>query len=141
MPRTPNDRRNAEAPVRCNSNTLSPTDGKPCSSGVSVSQLGDGAVRQLTFDDVPAGVGDEPVVGSGRGSGGVAGAGQHARVEAVVDEVRARFGARAVGPASLIGPDGLRVGRGGGQQWGPTTAADPDRLHGPAGPAGPTGST
>jgi DNA polymerase-4 len=104
--------------------------------GVSVSQLGDGAVRQLTFDDVPAGVGDEPVVGSGRGSGGVAGAGQHARVEAVVDEVRARFGARAVGPASLIGPDGLRVARRGGQQWGPTAAADPDSVLGPAGPTG-----
>ena len=41
------------------------------------------------------------------------------RAEAVVDEIRARFGARSVGPASLTGPDGLRVARRGAQQWGP----------------------
>jgi DNA polymerase-4 len=36
-----------------------------------------------------------------------------------VDEVRDRFGSSAIGPASLVGPDGLRLGRRGSQQWGP----------------------
>ncbi|MBX3313642.1 MAG: DNA polymerase IV [Actinobacteria bacterium] len=45
------------------------------------------------------------------------------RAEAVVDEIRSRFGARAVGPASLAGPDGLRIARRGDQQWGPDAPA------------------
>jgi len=36
-----------------------------------------------------------------------------------VDEVRQRFGADAVGPASLVGENGLRIKRRGDQQWGP----------------------
>ena len=36
-----------------------------------------------------------------------------------VDEVRQRFGADAVGPASLVGESGLRIKRRGDQQWGP----------------------
>ena len=88
--------------------------------GVSVSQLSDAATRQLSFDDV---------IDPGEPAGRVraAGSGHHARVEAVVDEVRARFGARAVGPASLVGADGLRIARRGGQQWGPP-ASDPGAV-------------
>jgi DNA polymerase-4 len=36
-----------------------------------------------------------------------------------VDDVRQRFGADAVGPASLVGEAGLRMKRRGDQQWGP----------------------
>ena len=74
--------------------------------GISVSQLGDGAVRQLTLDDL----------GEDRSA-------EWSRAEAAIDEVRARFGVAAVGPASLIGPDGLRVARRGDQQWGPKPPA------------------
>jgi len=58
--------------------------------GVSVSQLVEGGARQLTLDDVT-----EP-----------AGWGEASRV---VDEIRARYGAAAIGPAVLAGPDGLVV--------------------------------
>ena len=40
-------------------------------------------------------------------------------VAQAVDDVRRRFGDRAVGPASLVGKEGLRVKRQGDQQWGP----------------------
>ena len=36
-----------------------------------------------------------------------------------VDDVRERFGATAIGPASLVGRDGLKLTRRGRQQWGP----------------------
>ncbi|HEX2576055.1 MAG TPA: DNA polymerase IV [Aquihabitans sp.] len=84
--------------------------------GLSVSQLGDGAFRQLTLDDA----------GADRPDGWSA-------AEAAVDAIRARFGARAVGPASLAGADGLRIARRGAQQWGP------DRPGGS--PADPPGAT
>ncbi len=70
--------------------------------GVSVSQFGGEAAQQLTLDEL---LDDRPD--------------DWRRAEAVVDEIRARFGARSVGPASLTGPDGLRVARRGAQQWGP----------------------
>ena len=41
---------------------------------------------------------------------------------AAVDAIRRRFGAAAVGPAALLGSDGLRVKRQGDTQWGPTEA-------------------
>ena len=72
--------------------------------GVGVSQFGDQVGgEQLSFDNLDA----EPDA-------------DWTRAEAVVDEIRARFGARSVGPASLTGPDGLRVAQRGDQQWGPT---------------------
>lgn len=75
--------------------------------GVGVSQLGDDVGgEQLSFDDL-----NSPDVEA-----------EWTRAEAVVDEIRARFGARSVGPASLTGPDGLRVARRGDQQWGPDRA-------------------
>ena len=36
-----------------------------------------------------------------------------------VDEVRQRFGPASIGPASLVGRDGLKLTRRGRQQWGP----------------------
>jgi len=70
--------------------------------GVSVSTLGDGAVRQLSFDDLEGGSAE----------------GQRDAQDAI-DAVRARFGPGSVGPARLVGPGGLRVTRRGEQQWGP----------------------
>jgi DNA polymerase-4 len=67
--------------------------------GVSVSHLDSARAHQLSFDDAEAA--DWP------------------GAEAAVDAVRARFGADAVGPASLTGPGGLRTKRRGDQQWGP----------------------
>jgi DNA polymerase-4 len=40
-------------------------------------------------------------------------------VTAAVDAIRARYGGSSVGPASLVGPDGLRIRRRGTAQWGP----------------------
>ena len=39
--------------------------------------------------------------------------------EAAIDEIRSKFGARSIGPASAVGDKGLRVVRRGAQQWGP----------------------
>jgi DNA polymerase IV len=36
-----------------------------------------------------------------------------------VDDVRERFGPAAIGPATLVGPDGIKLTRRGRQQWGP----------------------
>jgi len=73
--------------------------------GVSVSNLSKGAARQLTLDD---------------------GADTAAWDEATraVDEVRNRFGDGAVGPAALMGEQGLEVKRPGAQQWGPRGRRD-----------------
>lgn len=76
--------------------------------GLSVSQLGETAFRQLTLDDA----GDERPA-------------DWPAAEAAVDAIRARFGARAVGPASLTGPGGLRIVRRGAQQWGPDEGGAP----------------
>ncbi len=47
-------------------------------------------------------------------------------LEEAVDVVRARFGDDAVGPATLVDRDGMRIGRR-GTAWGPNPDADPDR--------------
>jgi DNA polymerase-4 len=68
--------------------------------GLSVSALTPAGVRQLTLDDAAGGPGWE-------------------QASRTVDEIRARFGGDAIGPAVLGGPDGLRVKGRGRQQWGP----------------------
>jgi DNA polymerase IV len=68
--------------------------------GVGVSNLAEDAARQLSLDDVLSTGWDEAT--------------------RAVDEVRARFGDRAVGPGTLAGGDGLRVKRQGDTQWGPS---------------------
>lgn len=47
------------------------------------------------------------------------------RAAGAIDEIRARFGSEAIGPASAVGPRGLRVARKGGQQWGPDEQPPP----------------
>ena len=66
--------------------------------GVSASNLIGRPARQLTFADAEAPWGD---------------------ASEAVDEVRRRFGAASVGPASLVGAEGLQVKKRGDQQWGP----------------------
>ncbi len=67
--------------------------------GVHVSQLVEGASRQLSLDDAGAAPWDEAT--------------------GAIDAIRARYGADAIGPASLTGIHGLRLKRRGDQQWGP----------------------
>jgi len=66
--------------------------------GVSASNLAPKEARQLSLDEA-APLWDEATL--------------------AVDEVRQRFGADAVGPASVVGEGGLRMKRRGDQQWGP----------------------
>jgi DNA polymerase-4 len=75
--------------------------------GVSVSGLTEDAAQQLTLDLS----GDGPAV-----------APEWSDVDDAVDAIRERFGAAAIGPAALVGKDGLRVKRRGDQQWGPGDA-------------------
>ena len=68
--------------------------------GLSVSGLSSDSSRQLTFDEAISGPGWQ-------------------EADRMVDEIRARFGDEAIGPAVAAGPDGLRLKRRGAQQWGP----------------------
>jgi DNA polymerase-4 len=70
--------------------------------GVGVTGLVDGRIEQLSFADVAE---------SSRPSWGEA--------SEAIDQIRARFGDTAIGPAASVGPSGLRLVRRGAQQWGP----------------------
>ncbi|MBI4935261.1 MAG: DNA polymerase IV [Actinobacteria bacterium] len=76
--------------------------------GVSASNFAESA-EQLSMDDLLT------------GDGGVASAtaGEWQAAEETMDAIRSRFGRSAIGPASAVTRDGLRVVRKGGQQWGP----------------------
>lgn len=68
--------------------------------GVSLSQLVDGSVRQLTLDEVSGPAWSD--------------------ADTVVDDIRERFGSSAIGPAALARPgEGIRRFEVGQQQWGP----------------------
>ena len=68
--------------------------------GLSVSGLSSDSSKQLTFDEATSGPGWQ-------------------EADRMIDEIRARFGDDAIGPAISAGPDGLRLKRRGNQQWGP----------------------
>jgi DNA polymerase-4 len=68
--------------------------------GVGVSNLSDDGTRQLTLDEAIREDGWE-------------------EADRAVDDIRARFGRAAIGPASSLADEGLRVKRRGDQQWGP----------------------
>ena len=72
--------------------------------GVHVSNLAEGAPRQLSLDDLAA---EDRSSGSWDDATGA------------IDDIRRRFGDDAIVPASLAGPGGIRVKRRGDQQWGP----------------------
>ncbi|MGO9028470.1 MAG: DNA polymerase IV [Acidimicrobiales bacterium] len=100
--------------------------------GVSLSGFADaGAGTQLSLD-----FGDDPATGGSRSAadGGapdevdrMAHANEEAQrlqqswggITEAVDSIRARFGKASVGPASLVGSDGLRIRDRGEAQWGP----------------------
>jgi DNA polymerase IV len=86
--------------------------------GVTVSGLTDDPVQQLSFDDATA-----PDWG---------------QANKAIDEIRARFGADAIGPAVIAGEHGLQVKKKGAQQWGPA-AGRPDGTRRHPGAAGPQG--
>ncbi len=68
--------------------------------GVSLSQLVDGSIRQLSLDEVAGPAWTD--------------------ADAVIDDIRDRFGSSAIGPAALARPgEGLRRFEVGQQQWGP----------------------
>ena len=73
--------------------------------GIHVSHLSEDAARQLSLDDL-----EGPEWGSATDA---------------IDAIRARYGAGAIGPASLAGPGGIRVKRQGDQQWGPSERPRP----------------
>jgi DNA polymerase-4 len=83
--------------------------------GVSVSGLAEGPVGQLALDDADV----APWRDATR----------------ALDDVRARFGEDAIGPAALVGADGLRPRRRGDQQWGPATTGPGGRRRAGDGPA------
>ena len=68
--------------------------------GLSVSGLSNDASRQLSFDEAGGGPG-------------------WPQADRTIDEIRARFGDEAIGPAVAAAPDGPRPKRRGAQQWGP----------------------
>lgn len=88
--------------------------------GVSVSSLeprGSAGGRQLELLTIGA----EPTMGAGPTTGAVA----KGEVDSAVGAIRQRYGAGAVGPATVVEPKGLRVKRLGDAQWGPGTPEDP----------------
>ena len=68
--------------------------------GLSVSGLSSDSSRQLSFDEALSGPGWQ-------------------ETDRAIDEIRAKFGDGAIGPAVISGPEGLRLKRRGNQQWGP----------------------
>jgi DNA polymerase-4 len=103
--------------------------------GVSLSGLSDpGAGTQLRLDLDPGGEApgaregaeSEPVP-TREDAAATAGRLQEtwSPVTDAVDAIRARYGGEAVGPASLVTPDGLRVRKRGEAQWGPTASPGP----------------
>jgi DNA polymerase-4 len=78
--------------------------------------LGVGVSNLSTADAEPAEQMSLNLDDSGAGSGG---RGCQISASAAVDAIRDRYGDGAVGPAALLGRDGLRLKRPGDTQWGP----------------------
>jgi len=83
--------------------------------GVGVSKLTDVAARQLSLLEA------EPRDAAGsRDPNGRPSDAEWQQATSAVDQIRARFGDDAVGPAALVGTRGLRLKRRGDTQWGPS---------------------
>ena len=87
--------------------------------GVSIANLTKGAAQQLTFSlpDVPTAPVRAPAAAHSEPE--LTDASWHDATRAV-DQVRARFGQSAVGPAILLDDGKLRLKRSGDTQWGPS---------------------
>jgi hypothetical protein len=81
--------------------------------GVSVSGLTDEPTRQLSLLDMV----EDGAVGAAPSDP------TWSEVDDAIDRIRERFGSSAIGPAALVGRDGLHVKRRGDQQWGPNEGA------------------
>ncbi|MEJ7764291.1 MAG: hypothetical protein WKF86_02235, partial [Acidimicrobiales bacterium] len=75
--------------------------------GVSTSHLVPPPARQLELLDAAGATPTDP----------------HRLAADAIEDIRRRFGDRAVGPAALVGDHGLAVKRKGDTQWGPTGSA------------------
>jgi hypothetical protein len=95
--------------------------------GVSLAGLGDPDTGfQLSFDLGPAAA-DPATEGSARAYDEAERIQQsRGAVTAAVDAIRARYGGSSVGPASLVGAQGLRVRHRGDAQWGPSARSEPE---------------
>ncbi len=71
--------------------------------GIGVAGLTSDIVEQLTLDDL------------------LADRGEPGATDRAIDEIRTRFGAKAIGPATLLDRSGLRPMTPGQQQWGPNS--------------------
>jgi DNA polymerase IV len=108
--------------------------------GVSMSGLEPtGTSRQLTFALADPGHSPDPGPGDGGADGHQALRLQSSwrEVTAAVDAIRARFGRRAVGTASMVGEDGIVVPTRREAPWGPSAEAAPGPQGGGDGGAGP----
>ena len=76
--------------------------------GLSASGLAPAGARQLTLDEAANGPGWEDA-------------------SRTIDEIRARFGAGSIGPAVLVGPEGIDPKGQQRQQWGPNLPEDSAR--------------
>jgi DNA polymerase-4 len=110
--------------------------------GVHASGLVSAHTRQLRFDDLGTGAGGATGLVTDPGAAGPSLA-DWADAESAVDRIRARFGDELIGPATLVGPDGVRRKRQGDQQWGPdggpidrSAASTPDPEVEPSSPDG-----
>jgi DNA polymerase-4 len=91
-------------------------------SDVSLSDLRepDRAAGPVAVEQLTLGLDDEPTAdgADGGGEGVVADPARWDAATAAMDAVRARYGDGALGPATLLGRDGLRIGRAGDNRWG-----------------------
>ena len=109
--------------------------------GVSLSGLAEpGAGTQLRLDFDSPEASDDELPAEGSTTRGSDAARTAERLEQTwgsmteaVDAIRARYGGEAVGPASLVTPDGLRPKRRGEAQWGPTRGTEGGPAEGRSG--------
>lgn len=87
--------------------------------GVSVSNFGEPA-EQLSFDALlAAGGGPTGPADAGAGPSTAPAIPEWNTATDAIDAIRERFGAAAIGPASILSGGSLRVAKRGAQQWGP----------------------
>lgn len=95
--------------------------------GVGVSGLTGVVADQLSFDELFGVALDQPPDDRAGSDRSVIDQRSGAAADAAIDEIRARFGPRSIGPATLVGRDGLERKEFGQRQWGPDRGDRPDR--------------